>query len=835
MKKKINIVQALAVLTIGASSAVSCSLQSIGEHMATRPVVYHNWENGYIYGPDKDNRGPVVSGKGIDYFFGDTQFAYANYLQMGNGRYEFNGNLENVKRTKKVNKDLKVWRNDSAAQQILLFKKDGSENIQNIKISVESDDDSIEAKALFVNPTQSKNIIKNDWTLPLNQNYYSFDEVGRTSLDEMKFDIQPIVIQVKTKEDSTVGNHSLSVNISFTNDGVENKIDITKKVIVDAKSIDRSNDEINSFSSNGMSYPGGSGEIALRVLDGVIKTKKFVIKKDINKLTDEDIKSIILSKNESMPLTLKVDRTELIENNKVLRAVVEAPLYKVSHEQNRVDENSMYVYFSNNSFATSEQKIVFDNLDNSAFMRASVKSYNYDFLNDVSLRLPSFLSDDTSLTLDDKIGREFTDIHNGVNANQGYIETLNSMVTLVATNNNENLTVESFKDELSGNKIDDVKLFKDKNVSWESDFELFDRYIEWSYKQGMTKFYLPNSLRDGGKTTFYYRPKNKLNGEDVLVGTSPRNTFVDGKGNAVNDYEKALDQFVGPTYMKEMSIHIDEMRKSNDAFKNSRFYYSFDETSREINAMSIATYDKYLLKDENGKNNIGVHAYLGYQWVTSNGLDGNSFYEDTKRYDDITFGFYKYLAPAMRKGKVNEIKKLIELRKEKGLDTYLYSTNFDYPGGYLGSNPGDLMWDVYASYMVGSNGFGRYRWEGFTNDVTEEGVIRNLKNEASDEYVIYPGDQHDMFESLRYINSEVAVHDVWKLMTLQKDDEISNDQVDEILSSLTATRDEFANTKYQWNLNEYDNLTKNDFSIFNRKYTCINDQIEAIKSYVSLY
>lgn len=229
----------------------------------------HEWENNWQYGPKYNKKTESESkNKYLDYFFGDPQFNYATYTVEGNKiedtlineKVTFNGDLENVKKTPTNNIPTKLWRNDTKSIQLVFFKENSNDKITDLKVSI-NNDSGIESTAKFIRPIKSNNHISNSNSEPVGVQgiFYNYDEIASNTLNEIKFDFQPILITTKTFDDTLPGEYTLNINLEFqVNDGIYQQIIIKHQIDVSNHLIDRSIKEIDDIGTDSMSFPTSS-------------------------------------------------------------------------------------------------------------------------------------------------------------------------------------------------------------------------------------------------------------------------------------------------------------------------------------------------------------------------------------------------------------------------------------------------------------------------------------------------------------------------------------------------------------------------------------------------
>ncbi|AVN64513.1 MULTISPECIES: glycoside hydrolase domain-containing protein [Mesoplasma] len=879
MKKIINILT-ISILTVTPLFyMVSCGVKNIEDKNNQKEKF---WENNYQYGPkNKFKTKSASNNEYIDYFFGKPEFNYATYLVDGedigntleNEVVKFNGDLENVKRTPVNQKELKLWKNDTQSSQLVLFKENNEDEITDLKIEVLNDMDDLEVSANFVKPIKAKNTVNNKYN-PASPKaiLYNYDEIATDELDSIKFDFQPIMITIKTNNQSKIGTRNINFKLIFNANGHEQSIYFNQQVDVIERTIDRKNSEINSISSDSMAFPTSSQKFVLKQFDKVVTKKNIVLsEKEYENLyfnSEKEILEIIKCFNPSLPSDTKIirwqDEANLGQifrkdpNNKHVSLLIQSDSYFVSNKAaNKINgqvntTDKIQIYFNNptiSSYAEYTNKYNKSVYEKPTFKSDSVTSVlsnpekNYSRLNNPKNTLHDFMvkedNENENRSLNNKYGKEFTKLQSENNAKYGYTPNFGlSYLKYIATNNTAK-NVEDFWGDMDKNKLSDVF---ENDLTWEINFDIFDEYMNFLNESGYKKIFMPIVARNANPFNFYYKTNDEsINNSDgntvdqkVLANVTYKNKFIDSNGNTSEDWNQFRDTII-PLLTKNLIEHINYIKntptsKYYDAYSNIDLYYSFDETKQEINEQVIEILKKY-----DKENLIKTHAYIGWQFKVDNYYDTKELEDKFSPYDEITLQQREYIFN-YEKGTqqdVDNFRSLVEKRHEQRKNTRFYSSWQNFPGGYLSSVPGDLAWSTLMAYKYGTNGFDRFQLDGFyTNDISLDGYIIGNPHEPADGSLIYPGDSENIYDSLRLLNIQSGIKMVWKLMTLEQSGEISESDSLKIKNYIKWNNDIKSNIEYKWTNSLNDQISMKSFE---SKKDSVYVQLFKIKEFINSY
>lgn len=138
---------------------------------------------------------------------------------------------------------------------------------------------------------------------------------------------------------------------------------------------------------------------------------------------------------------------------------------------------------------------------------------------------------------------------------------------------------------------------------------------------------------------------------------------------------------------------------------------------------------------------------------------------------------------------IENFRKLCDERAAKGLVTTVYNCTGNYPGNFMISDPGDNYWVTWYAMSSHADGFMRWAWDNWTNDMFGNATYRYW--EPGDGWYIYPlekasdlAENPDGFYSTpRYEMFKQGIRDVCKAKYLAQDDALSA-RVTELVDSL---------------------------------------------------
>lgn len=218
-------------------------------------IVYKK-EYDYQTGPTKNKKISSSSNNPhLDYFFGDSAYQYLSYNYKNNNELYFNGDIKNVKKTRTVNQTIKLWKNDFATKQLIIFKTN-NQTITDVKLSINAlNANAPELKANFILPIKAHNQVT-ETSIPTGD-YLSFDEIAENSLlNNMNYEFQPILISATSFNET--GNYNYTINLSFKIKNQTENITIPQKVLVTSQDLNESKMKLkgaNSFNFDSMINP----------------------------------------------------------------------------------------------------------------------------------------------------------------------------------------------------------------------------------------------------------------------------------------------------------------------------------------------------------------------------------------------------------------------------------------------------------------------------------------------------------------------------------------------------------------------------------------------------
>ena len=136
---------------------------------------------------------------------------------------------------------------------------------------------------------------------------------------------------------------------------------------------------------------------------------------------------------------------------------------------------------------------------------------------------------------------------------------------------------------------------------------------------------------------------------------------------------------------------------------------------------------------------------------------------------------------------------LADARAAKGFTTTIYNCTGNYPGNFMISDPGDNYWAMWYAMSSHADGFMRWAWDNWTNDMFGNATYRYW--EPGDGWYIYPlesaddlaGNPDGFYSTPRYEMFKQGIRDVCKAKYLVQNEKVA-DRVMELVESLQVPR-----------------------------------------------
>jgi hypothetical protein len=697
-----------------------------------------------------DSADGTVSETDISYFFGDTIFNYANYIEK-DGAPVFNGNKNQILKTTTKYKTITLWQNDLTSEQLIIGKVDNLV-VQNLSIEVVSGA-KIEPPLVTV---KKMNFIKSNKKvgtkyIPNGISYYPDELVGPNVEDMSKFPIQPFLIQTSTKNiDCKPGQYTYNLKITY-------------------------------------------------IVNNIYRTK-------------------------IIPITVEV-QDKYLDDNENVKSAEQRFSYDGMISPTNFYKYGVQAFQSTNQSQTSKPDVP-------EYMANS--DYYFDWMKFNSNYQPAFLNDEYQAMM----MQNYQPL-NYMNLQYGYASPYgNSYIRIYAKNKNNYANEEQYWSDIAQPTVD---VLQNENIEWGFDFSGFDAYVKFLTKIGMQKVYVPVIPRGTDAIKFYYLFNDfKMDNEKFAPVSALKDSIIASSG----DLTSAGEVFKKTLFRKlitALSEHVASMQQ-DDSYQTLndqpiQVYYSFDETQYQIDCDFITeVVGTETVAPADIKKVLKNHVYVGWEYDDKFANDKNFKLQSLVdgNFDDITLQQREFIVDNFGTSSETKFEDIVNQRNAKGQVTRFYSSWNNFPAPYIAANPADAAWGPLVAYRLNLNGFTRFAFEGYQNNVSEISEDNSATKEPGDAYLIYPGTGEGENWSLRLQNAIESYEMVMKLKQLFPDGIASNTNesggtpdTQNLLSEISMTSDATRLTEYQWNLNYY-----NDTAIEFNNGDNVSTQIEKIKNYI---
>lgn len=297
-----------------------------------------------------------------------------------------------------------------------------------------------------------------------------------------------------------------------------------------------------------------------------------------------------------------------------------------------------------------------------------------------------------------------------------------------------NVVTVSICDEPWGNQVYDaypamIKWIK-SNGYWYFDFSDFDEWINLMQQDVMIKKILSFSILPSYNRIGFY---------DEELGSNQSINLEPGSEDWYYIWGIFLDNYI---------YHLDELGLFDIT------YIAMDEKHPEYLEDVLNLLNNH--PNQEGKT-FNTTCYFNYSPLKYNFLD---------EIEDIS------LAESILQENPQAIQKLAEERTKKGLQTSMYTCTYQYPNSFTFSDPEESTWTILYAYANNMTGFIRWAYDAFTEDplVTTD----NDLYESGDTLLVYPGDNHQVYTSVRLEKIKKGYNLVNKLKQLEPTDLLQN-------------------------------------------------------------
>ncbi|MDO4436374.1 MAG: DUF4091 domain-containing protein [Coriobacteriaceae bacterium] len=235
---------------------------------------------------------------------------------------------------------------------------------------------------------------------------------------------------------------------------------------------------------------------------------------------------------------------------------------------------------------------------------------------------------------------------------------------------------------------------------WEYDYTLFDQWVEFGIECGVI-----DPATDHGKIKCY-----------SMIPWNNRVTYTDATtGEIVKKDLKPLSKEwkeIWTPFLEDFIKHLEKKGWFDIT------YIAFDERP------AIDGVCKFIKEHKNSEGKaLKTAAAINYA--------PDQVGED-QYLDDISVGQKHVLS----KWDMNQWYAFVDARREKGLETTMYTCTGDYPNSSQQADPGDTYWSALYSQTLHTDGYLRWALDAWTNDMYGDTTFNNW--EPGDPWFIYP-------------------------------------------------------------------------------------------------
>ncbi|AGR41834.1 glycoside hydrolase domain-containing protein [Spiroplasma diminutum] len=734
------------------------------------------WQTGPMKNKDKTE---LKDESELSYFFGETEFNYATYKKEKDV-YSFYGDENNVKRTKIYNKQINLWKNDVYEEQLVLFKNVNTDNVKNLKIELIEENPNIEVTANIINYIENNNTtIANNDLIPLGE-FYTFDEItNENQIENMNLSFQPVLLRYISK--TNTGQGTLKFKVSY-------EINDINKFFYFNKNYKISNEleyKTSEFGSSAMFFPNTSSKFILKNLNDVVTKRKIIYKQEDN-IDFEDYEllwKIIKKENPLLPIDSKVYNVE--EKNGDMIVWLKSDSYKY------VTSAGQQIDFINITFEKDKKTFQITNelLAKESKATKIINTQSFDIIDDVEKTLPRYLSQNSKVTRNNILGRKLEDMSKRSNYESISVPNfgLGNFIKYVFEPNENELNVVN---HFMGDTLEEIFENTKNKGKWVLDFQVFDRYLKFLKESKVKNILIPIGSRGSSNMfNFYVKDSDKK-----AYQISANSLYVNKYGKITPDGISIIEQMI-PLLRDQLAEHAN---LNKDIYEDMNIYYSYDEFSSEVNNLSI---DIFKNINEQYKNFWKNHLYGGWEFKLES-EDYEGLVKGLDVYDYVTLQQREFIYEFSKNSKKqNDLIKYFNKRNDENKITHIYSSWNNYPATYLNSNGFEMLWAMLYSNKIGAHGYDRYQVDGYQNDISLDQKVLNPTKEPGDSFYLYPGNEEEMFDSLRYINIVKGINLVNKSKQILLENPNFKEYM-EILQFITVDEDRYLDEK--WNLDYYD-------------------------------
>ena len=317
-----------------------------------------------------------------------------------------------------------------------------------------------------------------------------------------------------------------------------------------------------------------------------------------------------------------------------------------------------------------------------------------------------------------------------------------------------NIVEEAWNHQSYYNDPSMVKWTKKADGSWEFDYTWYDAWVEFGIECGVID---PETGLGQIKCYSIVPWNNQVTYYDEASGTTVKESHTPG-----DDAWKAI----WTPFLEDFMAHS----KEKGWFDIT--YISMDERTIAQLEPTVDLIEE--MADENGVS-FKISSALNYATP--------DYYDFTDRIHDISIN----LGHCSNQAQMNA---LAEHRRELGLKTTMYTCTGNYPSNFIISDPGDNYWQIWYTMTLGMDGFLRWAWDNYVNDM--HGNVTYRYWEPGDGWYIYPVEREEIGENYeagfystpRYELFKQGVRDVAKAKYLMEQSDVIALEIDELMSTL---------------------------------------------------
>ena len=317
-----------------------------------------------------------------------------------------------------------------------------------------------------------------------------------------------------------------------------------------------------------------------------------------------------------------------------------------------------------------------------------------------------------------------------------------------------NIVEEAWNHQSYYNDLSMVKWTKKANGTWEFDYTWYDAWVEFGIECGVID---PETGLGQIKCYSIVPWNNQIAYYDEASGRTVKESHTPGT---------AAWTAIWTPFVEDFMAHSEEKGWFDIT------YISMDERTMDQLEPTVDLIES--ITNENGKS-FKISSALNYA--------APQYYDFTDRIHDISIN----LGHCTNREQMNQ---LAEHRRALGLKTTMYTCTGNYPGNFTHSDPGENYWQIWYTMTLGMDGFLRWAWDNYVNDM--HGNITYRYWEPGDGWYIYPvereaiGENYEagFYSTPRYELFKQAVRDVAKAKYLMEQSDVIEEEIGALVDTL---------------------------------------------------